>query len=123
MTPTLIINNIDYAPYVEDLSIQINDLDAEGSGRNILDGLMYRSRIASKFKLSVKLLEISEQMMYEISTAVGGVYTTVTFLNPVSNQETTRDFYCSSINFGAQYYAPSEEISYYKGATFDLTER
>lgn len=123
MTPKFQINNTDYAPYIQQLDIQINDLDADGSGRNILDGKMYRSRIASKFKLSVKMLPVSEQMIYEVSTAVSGTYTEVTFLNPKNNTEETKEFYCSSFNFGNQYYSPSEELSYYDGASFDLTER
>ena len=33
--PTLTINNHDYAAYIEELSPSRNDLDADGSGRDV----------------------------------------------------------------------------------------
>ena len=44
MKPIFKIGEHDYTAFLEKLSPVKNDLDADGSGRNILDGLMYRSR-------------------------------------------------------------------------------
>ena len=54
MKPVLIIGGHDYAPLVEELNISRNDLDAEGSGRDVQTGLMHRTRVATKLKADVK---------------------------------------------------------------------
>ena len=123
MTPKLIISSNDLAPYIEELNIQINDLDADGSGRNITDGKMYRTKVASKVKLDVKLLPLDESVLSTISTLVSPTYVNVTFLNPLTNQDVTKEFYCSSFTFGNQLYHNSEETTYYYDGSFSLTER
>ena len=53
--PIFKINGHDYTRYLAEdgLKPTRNDLDSDGSGRNLLDGLMYRSRIATKVKWTV----------------------------------------------------------------------
>ena len=69
--PVLIINNHDYAPLVEELNIVNNDLDADGSGRDVQTGLMYRTRVATKMKVTVKAAAFSESAKEKIEQAGG----------------------------------------------------
>lgn len=50
MKPIFKIGEHDYTVFLAEdgLAPVRNDLDADGSGRNLLDGLMYRARIAEK---------------------------------------------------------------------------
>ena len=50
MKPIFKIGKNDYTAFLAEdgLAPVRNDLDADGSGRNLLDGLMYRTRIAQK---------------------------------------------------------------------------
>lgn len=123
MRPKLIISSNDLAPYIEELGIQINDLDADGSGRSITDGKMYRTRVARKVKLDVKLMPLDETELSLISSIISPTYVNVLYLNPLTNEETTGEFYCSSINYGNQLYHNSESTTYYYDGSFSLTER
>lgn len=130
--PKLLIGGKDYAPFIAELSISRNDLDSDGSGRNILNGLMYRTRIVSKMKITVKLIPLQAKDLFDIQQAVSGEYTEVTYLSPTvdptveveteSEYYSTDEFYCSSFNFGNQTYS-TDGNTYYTGGGFDLTER
>ena len=60
MVPRFYISNKDYAAYVAEINPVRNDLDKDGSGRNILDGYFYRTRTASKEKWKVKFVDLDE---------------------------------------------------------------
>ena len=98
--PVLIINGHDYAPYIEELSPSRNDLDADGSGRDVQTGEMFRTRIAVKQK-------------WEVATV----------LDPVTGGQTVKTFYTSSVPFGAQRYDKSSGATFYDGMTFSMTEK
>ena len=59
----------DYTHYVdgEGMQIEKNDIDAEGAGRNILDGKMYRNRLAQKYKVTVKFLPLPSSVVSALS--------------------------------------------------------
>lgn len=121
--PVLIINNHDYAAYIEELTPSRNDLDADGSGRDIQTGEMFRTRIASKQKWEVKLLRLPEGVHRQLLADIGGVYYQATVLDPVTGAQATKTFYTSSVPFGAQRYNKSTGAVYYDGTTFSMTER
>lgn len=123
MRPVLRIHNNDYAEYIAELQIAKNDLDADGSGRNVLNGQMFRSRTATKMKLNVSMLPFTETQALELSSALAPEFVSVGYLNPMTNAETTGTFYCSEIDYGMQSYHPSEGITYYNDIKFSLTER
>lgn len=125
MKPILHINGNDYTQYISDegLKPSRNDLDSDGSGRNLLDGLMYRSRIATKLKwtitfnrLDAATLKAIEEDMYADDN-----YVSVTLLEAKTNRYVTRTYYCSTINEGVQRYIGGETV--YDGVTFNITER
>ena len=125
MKPVFKIGNHDYTAFLADdgLSPVRNDLDADGSGRNLLDGLMYRARIAQKDKWSVKFLKLPEQIMKSIAADINPEYVQITLLDPKTNRVLTKNYYTSTLNYGVQRYDRSSDTTYYEGCTFDLTER
>lgn len=123
MQPIFKIGNNDYTEYVaeEGLKPTRNDLDADGSGRNLLDGLMYRSRIAQKLKWTVEFNRLDEATMAKLEADMNHQYISVTLLNPKTNTYDTRTYYCSTINHGVQRWDGHQTV--YDGATFNITER
>ena len=123
MQPQLKIGSHDYTAYVESISPVDNDIDATGSGRNLLDAKMYRTRIAAKYKISVKFLRISETIMKSISEDLDTDFVEITWLRPKTNTIATEEFYNATLTCGVQRYDRSKGICYYEGASVDLTER
>lgn len=121
--PVLIINSHDYAPYVEALEASQNDLDAEGSGRDVQTGVMLRTRIATKLKVEVKMLRLQQAVMQQLIGDISGVYYQATVLNPVTGAQVTKSFYTATRPFGAQRYNKETGAPYYDGVTFSMTER
>ena len=121
--PVLIINSHDYAPYVLELNMSRNDLDADGSGRDVQTGLMYRTRIASKLKAEVKLKDIPESVHKQLLEDISGVYYSATVLDPVTGAQASKSFYTSTVPFGAQRYDRESGAPRYSGMVFSMTER
>lgn len=123
MKPILKIGSHDYTAYVQDLTPVDNDVDANGSGRNLLNAKMYRTRIATKYKISVKFLKMPEAIMKSLSEDLDTDYIQITWLKPKTNTIATEEFYNASLNCGVQRYDRSRGICYYEGASVDVTER
>lgn len=121
--PVLIINGHDYAAYVEELNISRNDLDADGSGRDVQTGLMYRTRIATKMKVDVKLLPLWQAVHKQLLTDIAEPFYSATVLDPATGSQAQKTFYTSSVPFGAQRYDRETGMPYYDGMSFSLTER
>lgn len=121
--PVLTINGHDYAQYVEDLTPSRNDLDADGSGRDVQTGLMYRTRIATKQKWDVKMLPLGETIHNQLLSDISGVYFDAVVLDPITGATASKTFYTSSVPFGAQRYDKESKKPYYDGMTFSMTER
>lgn len=124
MQPIFLINGHDYTRYLAEdgLKPADNDLDADGSGRNLLDGLMYRSRIATKDKWTVSFLRLDEVVMAQLMADMKRTeYVQITLLDPDENRYMERTYYTSTINKGVQRYIGGETV--YDGVTFNLTER
>ena len=122
-TPVLIINGHDYAPLVEELNITYNDLDAEGSGRDVQTGLMYRTRIARKLKADVKLLRLQQAQMRQLAADIAGTYYSATVVDPETGAQVTKSFYTSERPYGAQRYNRETGAPYYDGVAFAMIER
>lgn len=121
--PVFKIGEHDYTKYVdwEGLQPSRNDLDADGSGRNLLDGLMYRSRIATKKKWTVSFLRLDEDIMSQLMSDMDADYVSITTLDSKANRNITRTCYCSTINEGVQRYVGGRTV--YDGVTFNIIER
>ena len=121
--PVLIINGHDYAPLVEELNIVNNDLDADGSGRDVQTGKMYRTRVATKMKATVKLLRLQQEQMKQLAGDIAGVFYSATVVDPTTGEQVTKSFYTSERPFGAQRLNRETGAPYYDGVTFSMTER
>lgn len=121
--PVLIINGHDYAAHVEELNISRNDLDAEGSGRDVQTGLMYRTRIGTKMKVEVKLFAIQEAVHKQLLSDISGVFYTAKVVDPATGAQAEKSFYTSTVPFGAQRYNKETGKPYYSGMTFSMIER
>ena len=121
--PTLTINGHDYAEYVIELSPSRNDLDADGSGRDVQTGKMYRTRIAIKQKWEVKMARLSESVHRQLLADIKPAFYSATILDPNTGATATKTFYTSSVPFGAQRYDKDSGAPYYDGMTFSMTER
>ena len=121
--PVLIINGHDYAPLVEELNIVNNDLDAEGSGRDVQTGLMHRTRIATKMKAEVRLLRLQQPQLQQLMADIAGTFYSATVVNPTTGAQVTKSFYTSERPFGAQRYNRETGVPYYDGVGFSMIER
>ena len=118
-----VLVNHDYTQYVEDLNIVHNDIDAEGSGRDVKTGKMNRTRIAQKHTLTVKLIQVSQSVARTIFHDLeNATWLGVIYQSPCSNALATKNFYCSSVNFGSQRYIRERDQTVYQGMNFKLIE-
>ena len=122
-TPVLIINGHDYAPLVEELNIVNNDLDAEGSGRDVQTGLMHRTRIATKMKAEVRLLRLQQTQLQQLMADIAGTFYSATVVDPTTGARVTKSFYTSERPFGAQRLNRETGAPYYDGVAFSMIER
>ena len=81
--PMFVVNGHDYAKLITELKPSRNDVDSDGSGRNLLDGLMYRSRLATKRKWSVTFDRLDAKTMMQLENDMygGKDYISVTLLD------------------------------------------
>ena len=122
MQTVFIVNGHDYAPKIQELKpTPRNDIDANSSGRNLLDGDMYRKIVASKQKWTVNFGRLSESDMSQLLTDMDGAFVNITLLDPKQNRRIQRRYYCSSINGGIQHSIGG--VTVYDGVTFNITEK
>lgn len=121
MKPILKISGHTYTDWVEEMEFSDNDLDADGAGRNLLDGLMHRKYITTKEKITVKFLRLPSSVMSALLEDMRHEYVSVTVLDAKTNRHITRQYTCSTINKGIQRCIGGDTV--YDGVTFNLTER
>lgn len=121
--PMFVVNGHDYAKVITELKPSRNDVDSDNSGRNLLDGLMYRSRIATKRKWTVTFdrLDAATIMQLENDLYSGKDYISITLLDARVNRGVTSSYYFSAINEGVQRSINGR--TYYDGVTFNIIER
>ena len=117
----------EYTQYVDGdggLQIELNDIDADGAGRNLLDGKMYRNLLARKYKMSVKFLPLPASVVAALSRDLcSDVFVSIKFLDPLTNSYTTREMYKSVIQFGVPRFNRGTQDTRYAGCTLSLIER
>ena len=98
--PMFVVNGHDYAKLITELKPSRNDVDSDGSGRNLLDGLMYRSRLATKRKWSVTFDRLDAKTMMQLENDMygGKDYISITLLDARVNRGVTSSYYFSTIN-------------------------
>ena len=119
--PVFEINGHDYSDDVTELKPSRNDLDKDGSGRNILNGDMYRTRIATKLKYSVTFGRLTAARLKDLEDDMDSEFVNIKMLVAKTNAQETKTYYTSTINEGIQHAVDGNV--YYDGVTFDITER
>jgi hypothetical protein len=96
--PCFIIGTTDYISYIkrDGFKWECNDLDSEDSGRT-LDGVMHRSRVSQKRKLTISLVPLKTEDFATISSAIADEYVDIKILDPKAGAQVTYTFYGSSI--------------------------
>lgn len=123
MKPVLKLEGHDYTVWLESLEPARNDMDADGAGRNLIDGDMYRARIGDKMKWTAKFLPLPELIMKSIAQDTRREFVKITFLDPNTDRILTGAYYSSTLNFGSQRYDPGAGFTKYHGCNFNITER
>ena len=125
MKPIFKIGDHDYTKWIasDGLSLTDSDVDSEKSGRNTLDAVMIRNRIGPKNKWSVKMLDLPEDVAQLLSKDLKQTFFKATLLDPDSNRNLTKTYYCANRPFGAQKYDKSTGKTYYVGMAFNITEQ
>ena len=81
MKPTLIIGGKNFTELTAEIKPGNNDLDADGSGRDIHTGTMYRTKITDKDKLEITMLRLWEDDMKALRQALKPAFVSVTYLH------------------------------------------
>ena len=130
-TPCLILKKsqtatpLDVTNYVAEGGLQIEHefIDADGAGRDQETGLMERKLITHKHSLTVKFRRMDSRAVERLETVINSNATLFAkYWSPCKNQLDEKEFYCSSINFGAQRYDRRTQEIFYDGATIKLIE-
>lgn len=119
ISPQFIIGGANYIPYISEIKWARNDLDSEDSGRT-LDGIMQRSRVAIKRKLSVTLKPLTQEQMESITAAIEPQFVEVTFADPRLGV-VTKTFYGSSIEAAVLMFR--DDTVLWRDGSFSLIER
>ena len=91
------INNVDFSDCIEEggLKWQRNDLDADGSGRD-LSGLMNRDRVATKIRLDVTTIPLKTARLSQLLQAIYPKSVQVTYTDPQAGTTLTKKMYSNS---------------------------
>lgn len=113
------IGGVDYSAHIEAKGIgwSRNDVDSEKTKR-VKDGTLRRDKIATKRKLSYKLIHMTREEMAALDDALSEPEFSATYLDLHGVQ--TRKFYCSS--FSATLESAYSEDGEWGGAAFDMIE-
>lgn len=115
----LVINGHDYSQFVEAKGCgwSREDLDSDKTKRT-KDGKLRRDKIATKRKLSYKMIGMSRPELAQLDDDLSAATFSATFLD--LHGVMTRTFYCSS--FSATLDAVYDEDGEWSGAAFNMIE-
>lgn len=120
---------LDLTAWVTDLNVEHEDLDADGSGRDVKTGAMIRTRIAQKHTITVKLRRLNSDIAAQIHDRLSryksdsNPFIYVVYHNPCSNSDEGHMFYCATYNWGSQRYNQVTDMTFYDGASFKLIQK
>lgn len=121
--PVLVIGGVNYAADCLELKPSVNGLNADGSGRDIQTGEMFRTKIGDKLKFDVSMNRLNESKMAVLAAALKETFYNATILDPSTGAVVTKSFYTDSLPFGVQRYDKSARATFYDGVTFSMIEK
>lgn len=113
------IGGADYSAHIEAKGIgwSRNDVDSEKTKR-VKNGTLRRDKIATKRKLSYKLIHMTREQLAALDDALSEPTFSATYMDLHGQQ--TRKFYCST--FSATLESAYSEDGEWGDATFNMTE-
>ncbi len=120
---TLQIDGYDYSEYTEEISPTCNGLNADGSGRDVQTGEMFRTKITDKLKWEVKMLRLPESVHLRLAASLKKTYYNAILHDPDNGTLTERTYYTDTRPYGVQRFNKKTKQIYYEGMTFTMTER
>lgn len=102
------------------LGFKFSDISQSNSGRT-QSGLMYKNRVTSKITLSLTWNMPTPAETAKILTVTKPEYVRVTFTNPETNSEVTKEMYRSDVSTPVKIW--TDKNKRYSQITFDLIER
>lgn len=119
MDKIMVVNGVDFMPYLQDFSVTIEDLDSDSTVRNA-EGTLSRDRVAVKQKIALIFKALSEEELSIVLSAVAPVSIDVKYTNPSTNSTRTGEFYVGPRNTGN--ISPTLLGVRHVGVTFNLVE-
>lgn len=94
---TLIVNGVDFVPYLEENGMKVTraDGDSADAGRTA-DYVMHRGRIATKFRLDLKIRNLWSADANAVLAALMPEYVQVTYTNPYLGEDVTTTMYSNN---------------------------
>lgn len=116
------IDGVNILPYVAHQGIkwQRNDLDSADAGRT-LDGMMQRSRVASKVRLDITCRPLRSEEAKVVLNAIYPEYISVEYTDPMSGL-TVKQMY-SNNNPASHMMIQDDGVEWWHDITFPLMER
>lgn len=113
------IGGVDYSRHIQQKGVgwSRNDVDSEKTTRT-KDGKLRRYKIATKRKISYKLMNMTREQLAQLDTALSVPTFSATYLD--LHGQMTRTFYCSS--FSSTLECAYEEGETWGEASFDMIE-
>lgn len=122
MKMKLIINGVDFTPYIAKQGVkwQRSDIDAPNSGRT-MDAYMHRGRVATKIRLDITCRPLTDVEAKIVLNAILPEYLSVDYYDPMFGYRTGVSMY--SNNNPASFLISKEDDDWWSGITFPLIER
>lgn len=116
------VDDVDLLPYIEENGFVItrNDLDSDDTGRT-MDGIMHRTRVADKTKISVTCLPLKTNDSMIVLNAIFPVFVSVKYEDPREGI-VTKTFYTSTVPATAATVYDDGSVLW-TGIKFNLTEQ
>lgn len=118
MEAKVIINNVDFSPWIAEDGIEYSDISRQGREVTVLNGTLYKSEILKK-GLDVSLVELRDSTLATLQNAITSP-ATVQFTTR-DGQLVTRTCYVSDITATAKTVRGGN--TYFSGVSFSVEER
>lgn len=121
----LIIDGEDFTGYIDangGYGVTRNDMDSDESGRETMDGLMHRTRIAVKAKLTIKCRPLTGSETRKILNAIYPEFVTVTYNDPRVGIRENVQMYSNNVTSEYLFTKP-DGTEWWRGINFPLVER
>lgn len=113
----------DMTPYLAEggLKWSRNDIDASSAGRDTMDGLMHRARVAIKARLDCTCRPLTQAELSTVLSVINPEWLQVQYSDPITNTTVTAKMY--SNNIPATFLIMRGTTQLWGGVTFPLIEQ